>query len=91
LRIGTLSLGIPSPALGKGKDYRGLRTASRTGPHAATATAIAITGMDDRDPVDQVIAIKVITMHRITQRTETGFAVRIIVFSTAAAMATSPF
>jgi len=58
LRIGTLSLGIPSPALGKGQDYPGLRTASRTGPHAATATAIAITGTGDRDPVDQVIAIK---------------------------------
>jgi hypothetical protein len=35
-----------------------LRTASRTGPHAAMPKAIAITGMSDRDPVDQVIAIK---------------------------------
>jgi hypothetical protein len=58
LRIGTLSLGIPSPALGKRQDYPGLRTASRTGPQAATAKAIAITGLGDRDPVDQVIAIK---------------------------------
>jgi len=58
LRIGTLSLGIPSPALSIGTDYRGLRTASRTGPHAVIAKAIAITGMGDRDPVDQVIAIK---------------------------------
>jgi len=44
--------------LAQGKDYRGLRTASRTGPHAAMPKAIAITGMSDRDPVDQVIAIK---------------------------------
>jgi hypothetical protein len=58
LRIGTLSLGIPSPALGKRQDYPGLRTARRTGPYTVTAKAIAITGMDDRDPVDQVIAIK---------------------------------
>ena len=58
LRIGTLSLGIPSPALGKRQDYPGLITASRTDPHAATAKAIAITGMGDRGPVDQVIAIK---------------------------------
>jgi len=35
-----------------------LRTASRTGPHPVTAKAIDITGLGDRDPVDQVIAIK---------------------------------
>jgi len=58
LRIGTLSLGILSPALGKRKDYRGLRTASRTGLKSSIAKAIAITLMGDRDPVDQVIAIK---------------------------------
>jgi len=37
-----------------------LRTARRTGTHAAIAKAIAIaiTGLSDRDPVDQVITIK---------------------------------
>jgi hypothetical protein len=35
-----------------------LRTASRIGPEAATSAAIAITGSADRDPLDQVIAIK---------------------------------
>jgi len=58
LRIGTLSLGIPSPALGKRQDYPGLRTASRTGPQAAIAKAIAITRLGDRDPLDKLIAIK---------------------------------
>ncbi len=49
---------VPSPALGKGKGYLWLRTASRIGPGVATPKTIAITEAGDRSPMDQVIAIK---------------------------------
>jgi hypothetical protein len=35
-----------------------LKTASRIGPGAATPKTIAITAAGDRNPMDQVIAIK---------------------------------